>query len=275
MTDICSLRIFNKNILKNLSKTYLLSIAGLILSFESTLAVADEFSDFFQSPSLTLDGDFSAFAKKYGLTDEPLTTNKVQDAVKVTSPYKEVNKSHHESKSSTTDTTRSPSSTNLLVPVSDEVKYTGSQQDYNDPAGLYLRNIPVDSSIKFSRDFMLLPRESTAYFQGGERVYGKPSVVSSEPASFCMLNFTESGKGRRASKQTTLYIQSVDSMSTDFVTDEQKTTNITLTKMLFDHDELKRLLCVSTSSEHELTIRDLFDITGGLLKVEVQSYIDI
>lgn len=141
---------------------------------------------------------------------------------------------------------------------------------------LFMRNIPRDSLLAFTDKFMLLPNEKLAYFQGGKRIYGEPKLDGSTPIKFCMLNFVESGDGRRATSETKLFISKVEEHKSLFkAAPTEKGELINVTKLTIDHAQLKQLVCMGVGIDKPLSLGDLGSITGGLLTVKTQDYIDL
>ncbi|MCY9861009.1 hypothetical protein OTK49_00440 [Vibrio coralliirubri] len=141
---------------------------------------------------------------------------------------------------------------------------------------LFMRNIPRDSLLSFTDKFMLLPNEKLAYFQDGKRIYSEPKLDGKLPITFCMLNFIESGDGRRASSETKLFISKVEEHKSLYkASPNNKGELINVTKLTIDHPQLKQLVCMGVGSKNPLSLGDLKAITGGLLTVNTQDYIDL
>ncbi|KDM90894.1 hypothetical protein EA58_14130 [Photobacterium galatheae] len=141
---------------------------------------------------------------------------------------------------------------------------------------LYLRNIPQDSLIQFTDRFMILPNETTAFFQDGGRIYRKPMLRGGTPTRFCMMTFSDSGKGRRATDKTNLLVSEVVEHNSLFQkNDKDSGTLVRVTKIIVDNPELKQVVCMGAGISQPLSIGDMDEITGGLLNVKIQNYIDI
>ncbi|ELP5898435.1 hypothetical protein QTV49_000309 [Vibrio vulnificus] len=143
-------------------------------------------------------------------------------------------------------------------------------------SSLYLRNIPEDSLLTFNQKFTLLPYETTAFFQDGKRIYGKPALEGDLPVSFCMLNFSESGKGRRATEKTSVVVSKVEEHNSLFQKNElDNGTLVRVTKLTIDNPEFKQIVCMGAGVSQPLSIGDMSKITGNLINVTIQNYVDI
>ena len=96
------------------------------------------------------------------------------------------------------------------------------------------------------------------------------------PVTFCMLNFSESGKGRRATKKTRVVVSKVEEHNSLFHKNElDDGTLVRITKLTVDNPEFNQILCMGAGVTQPLSIGDMSNITGDLINVKVQNYVDI
>jgi hypothetical protein len=141
---------------------------------------------------------------------------------------------------------------------------------------LYLRNIPQSSVLEFNDRLLLLPNETTAFFQGGNRIYTKPSVGDSNVLAFCMFSLSKTGQARKVAKGRSLVIEEIQEQNSVFMKpNSDDEILVRVTKLLIDNPNLKEVVCIGAGQPKPLVIGDLIKATGGLVSIKTQDYIEI
>lgn len=264
------------NKFKGLPFSFALNALAVVISF-SAFADGDELEAMLSSATELTSADFDDYVSKYGIDFSSPINNKSEDRV---NPEVELSSG--------------------LNPSAEPIRFTNTVKKISEPVlvekgyldqrnmekalveeslplnSLYLRNIPEGSMLIFREKFTLLPYEKTSFFQGGNRVYGKPVIEGDSPISFCMMNFSESGKGRRATEKTRVIISKIEEHNSLFQKNELDSgTLVRVTKLTVDNPEFKQIVCMGAGVSQPLSIGDMSDITGGLIDVKIQNYVDI
>lgn len=250
------------NIFSTVAAVSGLMSVGVAFASYSAAQGSDELESLISKSHIGDSADFQKMANKYGIATKPVNAIKNNSINKkeITSKAKNLNKSQN-TKKSATDLGHS------------EKKASDTDVQFGE---LYLRNVPQKSHLMFTKKLTLLPNEKNVYFIDGTRVYSQPEYKTAESNSFCMLNFKDSGSGRRATQGTYIGIKKVEEKNTSFYDNHsQKVVLIRTTKFSLDNPELKQLVCMGISKSKPLTVNNLSQITGNLINVKIQDYIDI
>lgn len=141
---------------------------------------------------------------------------------------------------------------------------------------LYLRNIPQSSILKFNRQLLILPNETTAFFQAGQRIYSKPSIQSQSPTQFCLFSLSKTGKARKVIEERELVIREIQEHNSIFKSKvDESETLVRVSKLMLDNPDLKEIICIGSGISKPLSIGDLLGETGGLIEVKMQDYTEI
>ena len=235
----------------------LVSVATL-----SSQAIADELETILGKTLAGAEINFAEYAEKYGIeTGE--TKEKDDDIASVF---------------------KTPATSSISEPVRiisssvDKDNVNSALENVDAPkTSLFLRNVPQGSLIGFNdNSFMILPYETTAFFQSGKRIYEEPAIKDGAPVTFCIVTLKESGKGRRATTSSILSVTGVEEHNSLFQSSPQDGgTLVRVTKFSIDNPELKQLVCIGAGVSSPLSVRDLQNITGGLMTIKTQEYISI
>ncbi|MEH0791341.1 hypothetical protein KW882_03410 [Vibrio parahaemolyticus] len=267
------------NKFKRLPFRLALPALAAVVSF-SSFADGDELEAMLSSATELTSADFENYAAKYGID---FSSPEIEDEGLTKKPAQKDLGGQAESDSATQAIRVANSVTKVSEPVLVEKGFLDQRnmektlvEESLPLSSLYLRNIPEDSLLTFKEKFTLLPYETTAFFQGGKRIYSKPVLEGDLPVTFCMLNFSESGKGRRATEKTRVVVSKVEEHNSLFQKNElDDGTLVRVTKLTVDNPEFKQIVCMGAGVAQPLSIGDMSKITGNLINVKIQNYVDI
>lgn len=146
--------------------------------------------------------------------------------------------------------------------------------------GLLISNIPETSELKFNKDVNLLPYKNVAYYMKGQRVYFNPlknedGTYRNELVTFCSLNFTDYGIGRRIRSGKSYSITEVGYSKTSQDIAKYGSVNIQKVVMNIDNEHLKAVTCFSTEKNNQFTIGDLMYEVSNIFDIKLRDYVDI
>lgn len=146
--------------------------------------------------------------------------------------------------------------------------------------GLMISNIPETSEISFNKDVNLLPYKNVAYYMKGKRVYFNPlknddGTYRNELVTFCSLNFTDYGIGRRIRTGKSYQVSEVGYSKSSQKIEKYGDVNIQKVVLRIDNDHLKAVTCFSTEKNNQFTIGDLMYEVGNIFDIKLRDYVDI
>lgn len=157
---------------------------------------------------------------------------------------------------------------------SEPKKYSSTSSDF------LISNIPQTSRIVFNSQINILPYNSQVHFKNGERLYHSPiknedGSYKNELTTFCTLNLSEYGIGRRIDKSKEFEIKKIDYSKETISFKGYGDVKMQRVVMHLDNPHLKDITCLSTQQMGDFTIGDVKYQTGGILDFRLRDYISI